>query len=115
MDSHTRPYICPDVQCPRHTNGFSRRDNLTSHMKIHQDKKRNRSFQTAEGINTLGVIGGNINSTRRKNLKGMTGEERRRLMDTLLICVELGFNDEEEEENDIENDSIAERMEEDDE
>ncbi|KAF8241406.1 hypothetical protein K440DRAFT_643250 [Wilcoxina mikolae CBS 423.85] len=103
MDSHTRPYICPNVQCPRHTNGFSRRDNLTSHIKIHRNKKKNRSLPISEGASPLGAIGGNINAARRKNLKGMSGQERKRLMHTLLICVELGFDDEDEEENDPEN------------
>ncbi|KAF8542022.1 hypothetical protein BDD12DRAFT_979285 [Trichophaea hybrida] len=55
MDSHTKPYICPDVQCPRHTNGFFRRHNLISHITIHGDKKRNRSSPTSEGVSPLGV------------------------------------------------------------
>ncbi|KAF8533213.1 hypothetical protein BDD12DRAFT_899917 [Trichophaea hybrida] len=113
MDSHTRPYICPYVECPRHTNGFSRRDNLTSHIKIHRDKKKSRSPPISEGASPLGAIGGNINATRRKNLKGMSGQERKRLMNTLLICVELGFEDEDEEENDPENEFDVEGMEED--
>ncbi|KAF8244374.1 hypothetical protein K440DRAFT_636130 [Wilcoxina mikolae CBS 423.85] len=112
MDSHTRPYICPDVQCPRHTNGFSRRDNLTSHKKTHENRK-NRTQPLSGSASPLGVIGGSINATRRRNLRGMSGQERRRLMNTLLICVELGFDDE-EEENDPENEFGVEGMEEDD-
>jgi hypothetical protein len=111
MDSHTKPYICPHIQCPRHTNGFSRRDNLTSHKKIHENKK-NRTHPLSESANPLGVIGGSINATRRKNLKEMSGQERRRLVNTLLICVELGF-DGEDDENDPENESVMEGMEED--
>lgn len=42
----------------------------------------------------------------------MSGQERRRLVNTLLICVELGF-DGEDDENDPENESVIEVMEED--
>ncbi|KAF8542020.1 hypothetical protein BDD12DRAFT_908247 [Trichophaea hybrida] len=112
MDSHTKPYICPDVQCPRHTNGFSRRDNLTNHKKLH-DNRKNRTQPFTGSPSPHGVIGGSINATRRKNLKGMSGQERRRLMNTLLICVELGFDDEEEAHNDPETEFDVEGMEED--
>jgi len=35
MDTHLRPYKCPDTGCARNKNGFSRKDNLNIHLKSH--------------------------------------------------------------------------------
>lgn len=113
MDSHNKPYICPDVKCPRHTNGFSRRDNLANHIKIHRNKKKQRSVPISEVANPLGVLGGSTNASRPKGLRGMSGHERKKLMNTLLVLIELGFDDEHEDENDSVDDIDIEQMEED--
>jgi hypothetical protein len=105
MDSHNKPYICPDAKCPRHTNGFSRRDNLANHVKIHRQRKKQRAVPILEVANPLGVLGGSISASHCKNLKRISGHERRKLMNTLLILIELGFDDEDENEN--ENDSVG--------
>jgi len=112
MDSHNKPYICPDVKCRRHTSGFSRRDNLANHMKSQHNKKKHRAASVSGVANPLGVLGGRVNENRRKNLEGMSGHDRRKLMDTLLILIDLGFNDG-NEENNPENDIDTEEMEQD--
>jgi hypothetical protein len=113
MDSHNKPYICPDVKCPRHINGFSRRDNLANHIKIHRNKKKQRSVPISEVANPLGVLGGGTDASRHKGLRGMSGHERKKLMNTLLVLIELGFDDEHEDENDSVDDIDIEQMEED--
>lgn len=113
MDSHTRPYMCPEVQCPRHTDGFSRLDNLKNHQKRHRKKVGRHTARVAAVSNPLGVLGGSINATHRKNLKVLSGHERRKLMNTLFLLIDLGFDDEEEDESAPEDGYDNEEMEED--
>jgi len=113
MDSHTRPYICPELQCPRNTNGFSRQDNLKNHVKMHRKKRGRHAAQAAAVSNPLGVLGGSINATHRKNLKVLSGHERRKLMNTLFLLIDLGFEDEDEDERAPEDGYDNEEMEED--
>jgi len=48
QDTHKRPYYCPHVHCARHATGFSRVDNLRTHLaaKMHAD-----CCPGAEGLN----------------------------------------------------------------
>jgi len=95
MDTHHRPYTCPEPTCGRHTNGFSRRDNLNAHLKTHQ--------KTLARDHRSGSEGGPIASRPsgiRKQLKGMSGSQRKRLVNVLLLCLEIGFEDDEEDGGD---------------
>lgn len=81
-------------------------------MKSQHNKKKHRAASVSGVANPLGVLGGRVNENRRKNLEGMSGHDRRKLMDTLLILIDLGFNDG-NEENNPENDIDTEEMEQD--
>lgn len=91
MDTHHRPYTCPKPTCGRHVNGFSRRDNLNAHLKTHQ---KSPVHEHRSGSSPLAGQSG-----VRKQLQGMSGGERKRLVDILLLCFEMGFEDEDEDHN----------------
>jgi hypothetical protein len=103
MDGHTKPHICPHPECPRHTRGFARRDNYNNHLKTHRDKKKHRR-STASGYSSpLGILGGGTSAGRR-GLQKMTPRQRGRLVNVLLMCVELGLEVDKDEEDDARSD-----------
>jgi hypothetical protein len=99
MDGHMKPYVCPEVECPRHTRGFSRRDNYNNHLKTHRNKKKLRRSSASGHSSPLGVLGGGTSAGRR-GLQRMTPRQRGRLVNVLLMCYELGFEVDEDEEDD---------------
>jgi hypothetical protein len=64
MDSHTKPYICPDGNCPRNKRGFSRKDNLNVHLQNHRKRKMNqRRHRELSGSPRAKREGGNLRDT----------------------------------------------------
>jgi len=90
MDTHNRPYKCPDRACARHLNGFSRRDNLNAHVKTH---RRTSARDQRAPSDSLLALGGHPKGIR-KQLSRLTGGQRKRLFSVLLLCLEIGFEDE---------------------
>ncbi|CCX05865.1 hypothetical protein FPQ18DRAFT_334096 [Pyronema domesticum] len=48
VNAHKRPFTCPDIDCERHTKGFSRKDNLKTHREK-KHPKTNNSKRRASG------------------------------------------------------------------
>jgi hypothetical protein len=90
MDAHKRPYKCPDSTCARHINGFARKDNLNAHVKTHRKAAARNQRVPSDPLLALGSRPQGI----RKQLSRLTGKQRKRLVSVLLLCLEIGFDDE---------------------
>lgn len=77
MNSHKRPFPCPEITCHRYAEGFSRRDNLKNHIeKLHPtpNPKETERLDIDNNVGrTQGIASQNISnrSTARNNIKGM--------------------------------------------
>ena len=107
MDGHIKPHRCPHVECPRHTSGFARRDNFNNHLKTHQNEKKHRRSPAPSYSKSLGTRGGGISAGRR-SLQRMSPRKRGKLVNFLLVCMELGFEVDEDEEYDAGSDGDEE-------
>jgi hypothetical protein len=122
MESHTKPYTCPDTKCKRNKNGFSRKDNLNVHLQNHRKAKvgqrRNRErFGDLRGKRAGGdlcdmLLGGVTAGRVGGPVKGLSNGERTLL---LKLIIKLMVDDEDEEGDDHEDEDEEEEEEHDEE
>jgi len=96
MDAHHRPHKCPNVACERHTKGFSRRDNLNAHVKTHQKSPTRDQRSSSDPLARLMGRPSGI----RKQLQRMSGYERKEIITVVLLCLEMGFDDDDRDDGD---------------
>jgi hypothetical protein len=103
MDSHTKPYICPYVDCKRNSEGFSRRDNLNIHLKSHRSGNRKKHRR----IRSPGAADGSGGELRRIEKKAQRDKLRLMLKTTKALLRQME-EEEEEEEGDTSSEGIDE-------
>ncbi|KAI5790284.1 hypothetical protein EDC01DRAFT_658290 [Geopyxis carbonaria] len=106
-DSHNKPYRCRYKSCSRHTKGFSRKDNLATHMRLHREKK---SCSRGNSVHADGLRGNRTDERTltltllRRNIRNLENslEDLRELEKKMVYNEEQEEEEEEEDEEDEE-------------